>query len=136
MCAVAVAAIVAGASRADVGVYSVTPEAARPGTPMTVRVGGFYGEFRAPLYVVPASRMPQWTVCGPKRVCAPSVGVAPTRWPYTRVGTITTANKGVIRFRLPRVPAGRYGFAVYCDACTRGAGGTLIPSTRWLRVLR
>jgi hypothetical protein len=33
---------------------------------------------------------------------------------------------GYVRFQVPRVPPGRYHLVVYCAACRRGPGGSLI----------
>ena len=134
--ALSVGAVLTQVGLADIGVYDVSPATASPGDRVIAKVGGFFRPIQAPLYIVPLSRMPRHVGCGRNRVCAPTVPAAPRGWPYTRVGTVTLANKGVIRFKIPRVQAGQYGFVVYCARCSAGPGGSLVPSSRGLRVLR
>ena len=130
------AGVVLQAARADIGVVSVAPATARPGTSVVVTVGGIYAPLSAPVYVVPLSQMPRYASCGSDRVCAPQAASAPNSWPYSRVGIATFSNKGVVRFRVPRLAAGRYGLVVYCAPCRRGPGGSLLPGSVALRVVR
>jgi hypothetical protein len=136
-----VAAIIAAATASQAladGVARVTPSVARPGQPVTILADGLFGprpqRVAIPVYVVPIAKLPRPVRCQRDALCSRRTLNAPRRWPYTRVATLKRYNGGRVRFRLPRVPAGMYGFVLYCDVCWRGPGGTLIANVRGPRL--
>ena len=54
------------------------------------------------------------------------------------IGKLTWDRRGygVLRFRVPRVRAGLYRVIIYCGVCVKGPGGSLIPASTPLRVLK
>jgi hypothetical protein len=148
-----VAALVAlalpGATRADIGIVKLTPSVVRPGDAVTVVAAGYLGPkpWRPmPVVMVRAA-------LAPKPVPVPGGYAAPRarRWElrpprYRIVGAIqrwrardtTGVNAaGRLVLRMPRVAAGRYVFALFCDSCARGAFGSLIIDEKLvLRVRR
>ncbi|HET9198862.1 MAG TPA: hypothetical protein VFN92_11490 [Solirubrobacterales bacterium] len=74
---------------------------------------------------------------------------APRRAPFTYLGKANLSEEDprhagrsyLLEFAIPRLPAGKYTYAIYCDSCLDGKGGTLIanPTARppWrLRIRR
>lgn len=81
-----------------------------------------------PISLLPAARTPA------RRADEPPHGP-----PYLPLGAATPPPGGndpasgdlpryTLRFRLPAAHPARYAFVIYCAACRRGAGGSLIPS--------
>lgn len=83
------------------------------------------------------------------RLC-PRPTAAPHHRPFTFLGNATPPPGGnnpengdppryLLKFRIPRLPAGDYSYVIWCDACIAGPAGSLIvdPSstTAQLRVL-
>jgi hypothetical protein len=85
-----------------------------------------------PLYLALASK-----VCRPISCTLVSVG-APLGRPYIRLQGVVWGRSDVVsprvRFRVPRVKAGRYRLVIYCEPCQPGPRGSLIGSDNQLRV--
>jgi hypothetical protein len=122
------AALAAANAHADVGVTFLT-RSARVGTIVRARAPA-----RMPLYLVPAARAPRPHRCGPNALCEQRVPTRPRHAPYTPLHVLDRTPAGVIRVRVPRVRPGRYRAVLYCDACYRGPGGSLVASDNTLRV--
>ncbi|MFT3863378.1 MAG: hypothetical protein QM729_03830 [Solirubrobacterales bacterium] len=98
-----------------------------------------------PISLVPIGRAPGPRPCGPRAVCPPAVAGAPRRPPYSYLGRavgpsyVKRPQGGRVplyrlHFIVPRLPAGRYAYVIYCDVCRRGKGGSLISDPeerRW-----
>lgn len=92
-----------------------------------------------PLSLVPLARAPKPHRCGPNALCAPEVLHPPRQAPFTALGSATPPPDGndpesgripryLLRFEVPDLAPGTYSFVIYCEACRKGAGGSLIPS--------
>jgi hypothetical protein len=128
-CAIAIAATTTAVARGDIGVVAVSRTTAHPRDVVYVRVVGYDRPWpRMPLYLVPATRVPQRRACGPNAICEPRAKRPPTRPPYTRIGQVhfRHSGSGVVRFHVPSLIPGRYRFVVYCAPCYRGPGGSLV----------
>jgi hypothetical protein len=128
-------AALAGAARAgaDIGVESVRPERAASGDRVVVRAGsGLRMWERLPVYLVRLEQMPRPAPCGAQAICEPRLSRPPHGPRYVRVATLSFrhARSTTLSFRVPGLAAGRYALVVYCGPCYRGAGGSLITSTR------
>jgi hypothetical protein len=127
--ATATAAVAASVAAADIVIIAVRPPAARAGQVVRVEAGAYKAfAHPMPLYLVPVARVPKRS-----RFPAP-----PRGYPFTRVGSLDFSRHPrhvTMRFRVPRLPRGRYELVIYCDPCRRGPGGTLIKDvTAVLRV--
>lgn len=87
--------------------------------------------------LVPLGRAPRPHRCGREATCAPQAAAPPRRAPYRYLGEAIPPPQGnnpehgdVPRYRLtftiPDLPAGPYAYVIYCGACLRGSGGSLI----------
>ena len=127
--AAVVAAVDAPVAAADIVITAVRPAAARPGQVVQVEAGAYKAFARPmPLYLVRVAHVPRR-----------SAHAAPPRgYPFTRVGSLDFSRHPrhvATRFRVPRLPPGRYELVFYCDPCRRGSGGMLIKDrTAVLRV--
>jgi len=117
----------AGAAQADIGVTITT---------LDVRAGavlrGFGTASGMPVYLIPESQAPHPIRCHDGRAYrAPRSWHRPGR-PYILLGHLQKTRRDYVRqrfaFRVPRVAAGRYQVAVWCQPCGRRlllAGATL-----------
>ena len=116
----AMASVIAAVAAADVVITAVRPAVVRARQVVQVEAGAYRAFPRPmPLYLVPVARVP-------KRGAYPK---PPRGDPFTRVGSLDFRRHPrhvTMRFRVPRLPRGRYELVIYCDPCRRGRGGTLI----------
>ncbi len=133
------------AAAADIGIVSVAPRAGAPGTSVAVRVDG-YLQLDAPsmpVVLVRADAMPRPYACK-DGICEPIVWRDRLgRPPYRIVGLARRwiwkrdqqdHADAIVRFRVPRVPPGRYQLALWCGPCVRGPQGSLIAGPLlWVR---
>lgn len=110
-----------------------------------------------PISLVPIEKVPRLHRCGPKKICTPQASGPPRRAPFTLLGWAKPVQaqasgwwhlsgvvhdtvelpRYVLDFHIPDLRAGVYSYVIYCAACLRGEGGSLIafPERRWrLRV--
>jgi hypothetical protein len=131
-----------GSGRGDIGILKLSSSVARTGEFVSVVAAGYLGPkpWRPmPVVMIPATLAPEPV---PVRggFAAPRAHRSDLRPPrYRVVGTIrswrardrTGVNAvGQLRFRVPRVPARRYVFALFCDACASGPAGSVIIDER------
>lgn len=140
--AVVVALTLPGIGRGDIGILEPSKSVARPGESVSVIVAGYLGPKPwppMPVVMIPAALAPKPV---PVRggFAAPQARRSDLRPPrYRIVGEVrswrardrTGVNAiGELRFRVPRVPAGRYVLALFCDSCASGPAGSLIIDGR------
>jgi hypothetical protein len=133
---------------ADIGIVGVAPTHARPGDPIRVTAQGYLGmtSWPYPVVMVEAHRAPQPYSCMQgTAICEPSIlPAALGRPPFIVVGWImhwqriaplgAQQGRATLIFRIPRVPAGRYVFGLFCSPCARGPKGSVIVADVILRV--
>jgi hypothetical protein len=92
-----------------------------------------------PLSLAPLEKTPKPHACGPNALCAPQVLHPPRQAPFTALGSAVPPPGGndpesgnvpryLLRFDVPSLRPGTYSFVIYCGSCTKGKGGSLIPS--------
>jgi hypothetical protein len=137
-----VALVGASAAHGDIGIRKLTPTAAQPGEPITVVAAGYLGPRPwqpMPVVMIPAKMAPKPRPV-PGGLGSPIARRGDLRPPrYRIVGVVRNWGQrdetgvngtGALRFRLPPVRPGRYVFALFCDACRSGPGGSLIIDPR------
>jgi hypothetical protein len=88
-----------------------------------------------PLYLVPAHRAPRPHPCklrnGAPASCEQFAPRPPTGGVYHRIGMLNVRRRRLetITYIVPPLRPGRYVYVLYCAACYRGSGGSLIPFT-------
>jgi hypothetical protein len=154
--AAAVALPIVAPAQGDVGIEKVSRHGAEPGATVSVTVGcgfcfppckGEPGHRNAPcmldtdaepprafpISLVPIGRAPEPHRCGPRALCSPEAKAPPSHGPYRYLGRAVAAKGGasdipryVLDFEVPDLRPGLYAYVLYCGACTRGSGGSLI----------
>lgn len=124
----------AATARADVGVTRVSPPVAIPGDWVVLTLGC---GFCYPPCVGPAGHShPAGYDHG---ACMLDTGrKPPDAFPISLVPSDPTSGlipRYLLGFRVPAVGAGHYTFVIFCAACNRGSGGSLVASGE-LRVSR
>jgi hypothetical protein len=89
--------------------------------------------------LVPRSKAPEPRRCGRRAVCSPGTLAPPRRAPYALLGSAVPPPGGnnpehgdvpryLLHFTIPSLRPGAYAYVVWCDACLKGKGGSLISS--------
>ncbi len=89
--------------------------------------------------LVPLDKVPGPHPCGPNALCMPQFSAPPRRAPFTYLGLAVPPPRGnnpehgappryLLGFEVPDLPPGLYAYVIYCDACEKGKGGSLIVS--------
>ncbi|HVY95485.1 MAG TPA: hypothetical protein VHA54_00865 [Solirubrobacterales bacterium] len=100
--------------------------------------------------LVPLAKAPRPHPCGPNALCEPVYPGPPRRQPFTYLGLAVPPPGGNnpehgdppryrLSFAIPDLPPGPYAYAIWCDSCQPGAGGSLISvpaSRRWRLTVR
>lgn len=140
--ALALVLFASSSASADIGVEKVSRLNGAPGKEvrLTVACGACTHPKRTPasfpVSLVPVSEVPKPYRCGPRALCSPHVKAVPRRAPFTYLGKAQLSTEDpphagrsyVLEFAIPELPAGRYTYVIYCDACFDGKGGTLIAN--------
>jgi hypothetical protein len=103
-----------------------------------------------PISLVPLEKAPRPYRCGPRKICAPKVSGPPRRPPFTLLGWAKPAPPAedrwplggfdhqlpryALEFPIPDLAPSTYAYVIYCGACQRGQGGSLISfpaEKRW-----
>jgi hypothetical protein len=141
--AFALALFAPSSASADIGVKKVSRLSGVPGKEvrLTVGCGACTHPKRTPasfpVSLVPVSEVPKPHRCGPRTLCPPRVKAVPRRAPFTYLGEAQLSREEdpphdgrsyVLKFAIPDLPAGKYTYVIYCDACLDGKGGTLIAN--------
>lgn len=125
----ALVALAIPAAAADaIGILRLSPSVAHPAGVVTVVAGGYLGPkpWRPmPVVMIPVARAPR----GFDPILRRS-GLRPPRYRvvgairrWRAVGESGVNATGRLRFRVPRIAAARYVFALFCDPCFPGLGG-------------
>jgi hypothetical protein len=95
--------------------------------------------------LVPLASAPKPRPCGPDALCSPQAPSPPSNAPYSYLGRATPPPRGnnpehgavprySLTFRIPRLAPGTYAYVIWCDACVKGSGGSLVADPggrRW-----